>query len=505
MCYKNYLAILLLSIYSHVFSGELSITDQELIQSQFFTITYTEFSLNSLDKSMENPKVMGGGSFSTIPHDQELLLYATADGIFYKVNIVQKKYEQIISIPNIDLGLGSVSKSKYLTGFDTLPRVLDVSIYNNYIYCTYNYFDRAIDRMLFKISRIKSTVSEKSTSRLEWEDIYTSPPLSSKYFYSSNGGKMQFQKNLLYFTVGDQDLIYISNALDDVAAQNPLVPWGKVMVLDLDSLKSKIFSFGHRNQQGLLINSKGIIYASEHGPRGGDELNIIRYLNNYGWPFQSYGTEYDSYKKLGFINGESKFTQPIFVFTPAIAPSQLIESINFSDEWKNNLILGSLKAMTIFRIVLQSDHVLYIEPIYIGKRIRDLKEVGNSIILLTDDKKFIKLTKSKIDFQKISGDYSALNRCAGCHNFGVSKNINAYAPTLSEVWGRTVGSTNFMGYSKALKSESKKNTKWTEDRLIQYLKDPQKTFPGTSMLNLNLEKEQITDIVKALKLNSLKH
>lgn len=497
---KHIFTIVLFSIPLGAFGDALTVSEQDFVRTQYFTIAFTEYLLNPKDKFLNNPKVMGGGSFTVIPNDQESILYATADSIFYKININEGQYQKFTLIPNLELGHDLISKSTYISGYDTLPRLLDIAIHNEYLYATYNCYDSVTDRIYFKISRISFSQNRKIPTPNNWSDIYISPPLTAQYFYSTNGGKMQFTKNLLYFTVGDQELEFIKHKSDDIAAQNPSVPWGKVMVMNLDEQKTKIYSYGHRNQQGLLIDSHGIIYAPEHGPRGGDELNQINFLNNYGWPFQSYGTQYDSYKKIGPKNYETKFTQPIFVFTPAIAPSQLIESVNFADEWKNNFLLGSLKAMSLYRMVMQKSQVLYIEPIYIGKRVRDLKEIGNNLILLTDDKSFIKLSKTKIDFQKVTGQISAINRCAGCHNFGSSKNTGFIAPSLSNIIGKKVGGSNFFGYSKALITESKKNTLWTDAKLIEYLKDPQKLYPGTSMPNLNLNNDQIQEIVKALKL-----
>ena len=131
-----------------------------------------------------------------------------------------------------------------------------------------------------------------------------------------------------------------------------------------------------------------IILSTEHGPRGGDELNRIYYNKNYGWPIASYGNSYKdknlTYKKSHYQNS---FEEPLFVFLPSIGISELIFLPNkFDDKWYENILVSSLNGRSIYRIKFESSNfkkVLYSEKIYIGERIRDIKYVDkyNLIIL----------------------------------------------------------------------------------------------------------------------------
>ena len=155
-----------------------------------------------------------------------------------------------------------------------------------------------------------------------------------------NGGKLAIYQDKLFFTIGDQSLDRANGVPSDFAPQNWEMPWGKTLYFSLNKfpVKPVICSAGHRNPQGLYITTSGIIYETEHGPRGGDELNIVKCGGNYGWPNVSYGTSYWSYgssfpaklntfydKLLNFF--KSKYVEPIYFFTPSPALSSLIQVV----------------------------------------------------------------------------------------------------------------------------------------------------------------------------------
>ena len=143
---------------------------------------------------------------------------------------------------------------------------------------------------------------------------------------------------------------------------------------------------GHRTPQGLYATD-GIVLSAEHGPRGGDEINKIIFKKNYGWPVASYGESYFSkdieYKKNHEENG---FYEPIFSFIPSIGISEIILVPNeFSKKWENNYLVASLNDKSVYRVKLSKNlnKILYIEKIFIGERIRDLKfdKESNKILL----------------------------------------------------------------------------------------------------------------------------
>ena len=179
--------------------------------------------------------------------------------------------------------------------------------------------------------------------------------------------------------------------LPSLNAQDENSIFGKILFLSLEKKLLSIFSNGHRNPQGLLIKDN-IILSTEHGPKGGDEINKILYGKNYGWPIASYGESYANenliYKKNHKYNN---FEEPIFSYIPSIGISEIISiPDSFSDKWQNNYLISSLNGKSLFRVKFNKNFskIIYQEKIFIGQRIRDIKfsEKLNSIILSLEDK-----------------------------------------------------------------------------------------------------------------------
>ena len=132
--------------------------------------------------------------------------------------------------------------------------------------------------------------------------------------------------------------------------------------------------------ENLSFDGKFILSA-EHGPRGGDEINLIQFGQNYGWPISSYGEPYlyqeKSSKVYDYLKNHSDhgFIEPIYSFVPSIGINQIIKvPDDFSEYWKNNFLVTSLGGKTIYRILFDKNFtkIIFHEKIYIGKRIRDI-------------------------------------------------------------------------------------------------------------------------------------
>ncbi len=204
----------------------------------------------------------------------------------------------------------------------------------------------------------------------------------------------------LLATIGGEKLNEPSNKPQDIESDI-----GKIIFIDFKTKEKKIYSIGHRNPQGLFVEND-IIIATEHGPRGGDEINKIIYGKNYGWPIASYGMAYDHVKK----NKDKKylkdhfsnnFIEPIFSFVPSIGISEIIKVPNkFSKNWHDNFLLASLNDGSLYRIKFSStfDKIIFKEKIFINRRIRDLKysDKYNAIILALEDWKEIGILKQTI-------------------------------------------------------------------------------------------------------------
>ena len=185
------------------------------------------------------------------------------------------------------------------------------------------------------------------------------------------GGRLAFDREgYLFFTIGDR------GAMAD--AQNITRPNGKVhrvhddgripadnpFVAEPGAVPS-IWSFGHRNPQGLAFHPEtGQLFDSEHGPRGGDELNLVRRGDNYGWPVISYGMNYDG-STLTPLTAKEGMEQPVVYWVPSIA----VCGINFYSgsefpRWRNNLFIASLAAQELRRLEIVDGKVAYQEIIF---------------------------------------------------------------------------------------------------------------------------------------------
>lgn len=130
--------------------------------------------------------------------------------------------------------------------------------------------------------------------------------------------------------------------------------------LNKPDAKPELYSYGHRNVQGLAIHPvTGDLWEDEFGPRGGDEVNLIQAGKNYGWPTITYGIEYSG-KTIGQgITQQSGMEQPIYYWDPVISPSGMtFYSSSIIPEWTNNLFIGSLSGKHILRLVLENNKVV---------------------------------------------------------------------------------------------------------------------------------------------------
>jgi hypothetical protein len=238
-----------------------------------------------------------------------------------------------------------------------------------------------------------------------WDIIYESQPLKAKLYSGfAGGGRMIARSDSLYLTVGDYNLdnVYMASKLE---AQNPDTDFGKILKIDIATKTKHVVSSGHRNPQGLVITSAGTIYSTEHGPRGGDELNVIVAGGNYGWPVTTLGIHYTTYDWPNHRAelSEQGFIAPLYAWVPSIAVSNIIEIANFHAAWDGDLLVESLKAQSLFRIRRDTDgHVVYSEPIPLGHRLRDIAALPNgTLVLWTDDAQLLFLN---VDRAKLAGN-----------------------------------------------------------------------------------------------------
>ena len=154
--------------------------------------------------------------------------------------------------------------------------------------------------------------------------------------------------------------------------------------------RPEIFTYGNRNVQGISLQpGSGLVWAHEHGPQGGDEINIIQAGVNYGWPIITYGRNYGIGTRIGEGTHKDGMAQPIFQWTPSIAPS----GMTFYDgekfpRWQGNLLVGSLKFKLLVRLSVDGDQVTEEERLLtdVYGRIRDVRTGPEGFVyLLTDE------------------------------------------------------------------------------------------------------------------------
>jgi len=150
----------------------------------------------------------------------------------------------------------------------------------------------------------------------------------------------------------------------------------------------EIWSYGHRNVQAAAFDAQGQFWDIEHGPRGGDELNLVQKGKNYGWPLASYGIEYSGDIITTNEPHRKGLEQPVYYWDPVIAPSgaEFYDGDAFP-QWKNSLFIGALKEMRLVRLVIEDNRVVGEEHLLKdrGQRIRDVREGADGALYLVSD------------------------------------------------------------------------------------------------------------------------
>lgn len=205
------------------------------------------------------------------------------------------------------------------------------------------------------------------------------------------GSRISFDsEGKLYFSIGDrgnrdlnpQDIsrdggkIYRINQDGTIPTDNPFY--------NEAGSKKAIFSYGHRNPQGMLTHPEtGSIWVHEHGPRGGDEINIISAGSNYGWPKITYGINYSG-TPITADKDLPRMEQPFYYWVPSIAPSGMTFSTSGKyPEWKGNLMVGSLVFEYLERLVIKKNKVIARHKILEGVgRIRNVKQGPDGLIYI---------------------------------------------------------------------------------------------------------------------------
>jgi aldose sugar dehydrogenase len=235
------------------------------------------------------------------------------------------------------------------------------------------------------------------------------PELPEHNFSMKQGGRIAFAKDgSLFMSVGDRDGNKKSD-YDQQLAQKLDIDVGKIIHLTQDGspapdnpflnkpgVRPEIWATGIRSPEGMTFAPDGTLWETEHGPRGGDELNRIQKGKNYGWPIITHGIDYPGGPIGDGITAKDGLEQPVYYWDPVIAPSGLAAYHGkLFPAWNHSLLAGSLRGLGVYRLEIKNGKVVAEEPLLsdLHTRIRDVR-VGpdGAVYVLTEQKALLKLT-----------------------------------------------------------------------------------------------------------------
>jgi cytochrome c2 len=365
------------------------------------------------------------------------------------------------------------------------------------LYAAHHYYHKTADCVVVRLSAMRGSSARIASGTLpqQWDTLYETKPCIPRspgprlpeFHGEESGGKLaRLDASTMLITVGDHSLDGWNS--ETIAAQDLASAFGKTMAIDLGTGAASVFTFGHRNPQGLYVAKSGDIWLAEHGPQGGDELNHLVRGTNYGWPLVSYGVDYGqrTWPISLTPNDHRGFEEPVYSWVPSIAVSNLIVlEKNRFPYWQGDMLIGSY-GDSLLRARIRAGRVVSFEPVRLRSRrgrIRDLLEDRDGNIVLWLDAggvAFIEpgesmaVANSATDSVRGQTLFAA---CTGCHALanGVTHGIG---PDLAGIVNRSIAGGDGFQYSQAL---SKVSGRWTEQNLDRFLADPQAFAPGTTM------------------------
>ena len=374
---SNYLPQPVMSVLHMVFSNKKNTKRIQndfnvrfLKETQFRKINFKKERLNFLASNA--PGYAGSGevrqTFFIETHKENIFFIDTKSNIsFAKLNDLKNNkylYKKISNKFNLD---------------NESTKVLDMHINKNTVF---------VSRKI-KINSCNYIVLDKaeiSYENLIFEQIFINKDECQKAIL---GGKIAtLRENQVLLTTSAD--ILANEDQSDTKPQDDASIFGKVLLIDTDTLDYKIFSKGWRNSLGLLADGE-FIFATDNGPWGGDEINLLSINKNYGWPKASLGATYvfdavNEIHEMYLDHEKAGYEEPIHSFVPSLGITEIIKlENNFLAAWQDNYLVGTLNDYHLMRIKFNENRtkVLFVERIFIGERIRDLTyDKKNKMIIL---------------------------------------------------------------------------------------------------------------------------
>jgi cytochrome c2 len=356
------------------------------------------------------------------------------------------------------------------------------------IFVSHHHWKPADRCWVMRVSSLQGPLDAFLSARptLSWKtEFETSPcmPLAlpgqpPRFGALESGGRLAWlSDDRILVTIGDHAMNGWGSVVQ--APQDEAYSFGKVILINLANGSSEIFSRGHRNSQGLTVASDGRVWSTEHGPEGGDELNLIEKGGNYGWPFATYGTEYGGYSWPLMDDGgaDAGYVEPFYSWVPGLGVSSLIEVASPKFErWHGDLLMCTLRDQSFWRVRVRGGRIVMTERFQFGQRIRDVLQGHDGTLVVWSDDRSISFIAPSLKEDAVSGA-SAYRICARCH-VAPAEGVAATAPSLVDIVGRAVATEPGFPYSQALRGLG---GIWTKERLDAFISDATAYAPGTTM------------------------
>lgn len=477
--------------------------ETSMIDTTFYNVHLTRYFLQTPMRAEliegEDPS-----HFSALD-DKNFLLITRLGGIYHLAlkpregaldeDLYAKKLPAVFPINFREFESASENENIIESWFRVNDLYIDVENEVRVLYVSHHFWNVEKECFTLRISKLVGDVSIllEGEPAPSWQTLYETVPCfpwlkpNKPFVGNQAGGRVVgLDEHFLLFSVGDHG--FEGNRTAENYPQDPDASYGKILKINRRTGQAEPFSWGHRNPQGLYHAPDGSVWETEHGPRGGDELNKIEKGKNYGWPHVVYGTNYDGSRVWPLSphqNRHDGYEQPAFAWTPSVGVSNLIRvEQDLFPAWKGNLLVGSLHvAKTLFRLQLHENRVIYSEPIRVNHAVRDLTETPNGeIFIWSGFQEMLRLRPANILPRKDETIAEAGQRlffkCTGCHsvNPGAPHGIG---PNLHDIYNARIAAKAGYHYSPGLQAKS--SEKWTRENLSLFLEDPEAFAPGTPM------------------------
>ncbi len=339
--------------------------------AEIFNSEKHSFEVDTLFSSLDHP---WGMDFLS---DKELLI-TERSGKLLSANLENGEITEVKGLPKIrEYGQGGL---------------LDVLVHPNYSENQWIYLSYAAgEGRRYGTEVLRAVLKNQTLTQVKTIFVAQPKVRGTRHF----GSRLVIDQNgYLFISLGDRGDRPLAQELDShigtlirlhddgsVPGDNPFI--------DSSNALPEIFSYGHRNAQGMTLrNSDQSLWLHEHGPQGGDEVNKPETGKNYGWPVITYGVNYGLGTKIGEGTHKQDMEQPVYYWAPSIAPSGMMfyEADKFPN-WYNNLFVGSLKFAQLVRLELKDNKVAHEERLLTGEfgRIRDVRQGPDGFIYLLTD------------------------------------------------------------------------------------------------------------------------